>query len=72
MDSLEEVTMVVKPKILKDIEIEKNIHLLIIEEFGEIFIDIRKFYQGRPTKHGMKIRMSIFNKIKDLINYKKN
>ena len=65
---LEELTMVVKPNVIKDIEIDKNIHLMIVEEFGETFIDFRKFYQGRPTKHGIKIRMKIFEKIKHLID----
>lgn len=67
MNKLQDLTMVVKPNIIKDIEIDKNIHLIIMEEFGEYFIDIRKFYQNRPTKHGIKIRMNTFNKIKHLI-----
>lgn len=72
MENLEDITMVVKPKTIKDIEIEKNIHLLVVEEFGEVFLDFRKFYQGRPTKHGIKIRMNVFDKIKHLLDNKKN
>ena len=67
-EKFDDITMKLKTNILKDIEIDKNIHLRIIEEFGEKFIDFRKFYQERPTKHGIMIRLNAFKKIKHLID----
>lgn len=67
---------VFKPKIvynleeeeLRKIEVDKNIYLRVLKTQEDIYLDIRKFYKGFPTKQGIRFKLSIYNKIKDLLS----
>lgn len=52
---------------LKKIEVDKNIYLRILRYLDDIYIDIRKFYKNFPTKQGIRFKLSVYNKIKDLL-----
>lgn len=52
---------------LKKIEVDKNIYLRILRYLDDIYIDIRKFYKNFPTKQGIRFKLNVYNKIKDLL-----
>ena len=53
---------------LKRIEIDKNLFLRVIQIGDNKFIDISKFYSGRPTKKGIRFNMNLYNNFKEKIN----
>ena len=52
---------------LEKFEVDKNVFLRIIQA-DDLYIDVRKFYKGFPTRQGIRFKMSIYNQIKDRIN----
>ena len=56
--------------ILKDIIIEKNLHLRVIENDNGRFVEFRKFYKDYPTKRSFRVSFNKFTKLVELI-YKK-
>lgn len=52
---------------IKKIELEKDIVLRMIKNENNIYIDIRKFYKGYPTKKGIRITKKIFDSIKEIL-----
>lgn len=65
-----------KPKVIysieeeevRKIEVDRNIYLRIIKTQNDVYIDVRKFYKGFPTKQGIRFKLSVYNKIKDLLD----
>lgn len=58
----------VEPQTLTQIEVSKNIYLRIVQEEGEKYIDVRKFYKNFPTKKGLRFKLDTFNSIKNMLN----
>ena len=56
--------------LLLTIEVDKNLMLRVIDNVYGRFVDIRKFYKGFPTKNGVKIPLSLFDKIYYIIKEK--
>jgi hypothetical protein len=56
--------------LLKDIELNNEIHvqLMLYKEYQ--YVDIRKFFNGRPTSKGIRFKKGIFDKMKE-INFDK-
>lgn len=52
---------------IKKIELEKDIVLRMIKNENNIYVDIRKFYKGYPTKKGIRITKKIFDSIKEIL-----
>lgn len=52
---------------IKKIELEKDIVLRMIKNENNIYVDIRKFYKGYPTKKGIRITKQIFDSIKEIL-----
>ena len=59
----------IEDKIIKKIEIGKNLYARIISS-DDTYIDFRKFHNGIPTKTGVRFKLSIFNKLNEIINNK--
>lgn len=53
---------------LKKVEVDKNIYLRVIRYLDDLYFDLRKYYKGFPTKQGIRFKLSVYNKIKDLLN----
>jgi hypothetical protein len=49
------------------IELEKNLYLRIIKLGDRDYIDIRKYFSGRPTKKGIRFSLDTFRLFKDKI-----
>lgn len=64
------VTQVIEiPEVcIKKIQLEHAWFARLIEYGGEYYVDIRKFWRDNPTKNGIKIKLSKFNKLYELIN----
>lgn len=58
---------VIEDNVLQKFEVDKNVFLRIIQA-DDLYIDLRKFYKGFPTKQGVRFKMSIYDQIKDKIN----
>lgn len=58
----------VEPTTLTQIEVSKNVYLRVIQEEGEKYIDVRKFYKNFPTKQGIRFKLDTFNSIKSILN----
>lgn len=54
-------------EIIREIELDKNIRIRIVETNDGRFIDIRKFYKGFPTKKYIKISFKKFRRFMDVI-----
>lgn len=53
--------------IIRDIALAGNIHFQLISNVNGYFIDIRKFFNGYPTKKGIRILASKFATAADLL-----
>lgn len=53
---------------IRKVEVDKNVYLRILRYQDDVYFDLRKFYKGFPTKQGIRFRLSVYNKIKDLLN----
>jgi hypothetical protein len=53
--------------IIRDIALAGNIHFQLISNVNGYFIDIRKFFNGYPTKKGIRILASKFATASDLL-----
>lgn len=53
---------------LKKVEVDKNIYLRIIKYLDDLYFDLRKYYKGFPTKQGIRFKLEVYNKIKDLLS----
>lgn len=63
-----DVNLTFSETILKQINIDKNLVLRVIENANGKFIDIRRFYKNYPTKNGVMFSYSVFEKLKNLLN----
>lgn len=61
-------TYTLEDNIIKEIKIDKNLVLRVIENANGTFIDIRKFYKDYPTKKGIRFTYGTFLKLHSLIN----
>lgn len=54
---------------LKRIELpdQKGIVVRFLEVEGKTYVDIRKFYKGYPTKKGIRMTLSSFKALKELL-----
>ncbi len=50
--------------VLKQIEICDHIYLRIIKRGDEKYIDLNKFYSGRPTKKGIRFPIRFFKDVR--------
>lgn len=66
-ESAPKIKYVIEDNVLLCIEVDKNIFLRIIQA-DDLYMDIRKFYKGFPTKQGVRFKMSMYNMIKEKIN----
>ena len=50
-------------------EIENNIFLrIVMQNDSKMYIDIRKFYKGYPTKKGIRINLKTYKTIKNILD----
>ena len=52
---------------IKEIELDNNIMLRLLEYEKKIYVDIRKYFKGYPTKKGIRIGYDTFKKLKSII-----
>ena len=62
-----QLTQIIEEVPLLKFEVDKNVFLRVIQA-DDLYIDIRKFYKGFPTKQGARFKMSIYNQIKDQLD----
>ena len=56
-----------KETTIKEIELDNNIILRLLEYEKKIYVDIRKYFKGYPTKKGIRIAYETFKKLKNII-----
>lgn len=57
----------IEEKELKKIQVDHNVFLRVLQGADDMYVDIRKYYKGYPTKQGIKFKYCIYNKIKELL-----
>lgn len=66
------ITYVMEDNVLEKIEVDKNVFLRLIQA-DDLYIDVRKFYKGFPTKQGVRFKFATYEEIKNVLNkYGKN
>ena len=60
------VVYTIEEKEVKKMQIDHNLFVRVLQSPDDMYLDIRKYYKGYPTKQGIKFRYSIFEKLKEL------
>lgn len=60
--------MLIEDTVVKQIKIDKNLVLRVIENSNGKFIDLRRFYKNYPTKKGIRINYAVYKKVNSLID----
>lgn len=64
---LPRTAQVFEDNVLEKIEVDKNTFIRIIQS-DDLYIDVRKFYKGFPTKQGIRFKVNIYKQVKDQID----
>lgn len=61
------IVYTIEEKEIKKMQVDHNLFVRVLQGADDMYIDIRKFYKGYPTKQGVKFKYCIFEKIKEFL-----
>lgn len=60
----------IQENLIKQVELEPNLIAKYIEYNGKMYIDIRRYWRNYPTKKGIRIEKTIYDKLINIFNDK--